>query len=369
MGTPFDRQNTARVVFTASVFLVLLGICLGKKLVPAHFIFGDSLVDAGNNNYIVSLSKANYMPNGIDFGGPTGRFTNGRTIVDILGEELGFKDYTPPYLAPTTVWPVILEGVNYASGAGGILNETGKLFGGRINLDAQIDNFANTREDIISNMGGPAALELFSKALFSVTIGSNDFINNYLTPVFSAAEQAFISPETFVDSMISRYRLQLTRLYDLGARKIIVVNVGPIGCIPYEKDTNKGAGDRCIDFPNEMAQLFNARLRDLIPELSSNLDGSNLVYADVYRIVDDIIENYTSYGFESADSSCCYAAGKFGGLIPCGPSSKVCPDRSKFVFWDPYHPSDATNIIIAKRLMDGGTEDIYPVNFRLLAES
>lgn len=54
---------------------------------PAFFIFGDSLVDAGNNNYIASLSKANYPPNGIDFFGqqPTGRFTNGRTIIDILG--------------------------------------------------------------------------------------------------------------------------------------------------------------------------------------------------------------------------------------------------------------------------------------------
>ncbi|KAI9122805.1 hypothetical protein K1719_005694 [Acacia pycnantha] len=41
-------------------------------------------------------------------------------------------------------------GVNYASGGTGILiNRTGHIFGGRINLDAQIDNFANTRNDII----------------------------------------------------------------------------------------------------------------------------------------------------------------------------------------------------------------------------
>lgn len=59
----------------------------GAGGMPATFIFGDSLVDAGNNNYIVSLSKANFPPNGIDFLGhqPTGRYTNGRTIVDILG--------------------------------------------------------------------------------------------------------------------------------------------------------------------------------------------------------------------------------------------------------------------------------------------
>lgn len=55
----------------------------------ASFIFGDSLVDAGNNNYLSTLSKADMNPNGIDFaasgGNPTGRFTNGRTIADIIG--------------------------------------------------------------------------------------------------------------------------------------------------------------------------------------------------------------------------------------------------------------------------------------------
>lgn len=56
----------------------------------ASYIFGDSLVDAGNNNYLQTLSKADTPPNGIDFkasgGNPTGRFTNGRTIGDIVGK-------------------------------------------------------------------------------------------------------------------------------------------------------------------------------------------------------------------------------------------------------------------------------------------
>jgi phospholipase/lecithinase/hemolysin len=55
-------------------------------LVPALFVFGDSLVDNGNNNNLASLAKANYFPYGIDFvAGPTGRFCNGYTIVDELG--------------------------------------------------------------------------------------------------------------------------------------------------------------------------------------------------------------------------------------------------------------------------------------------
>lgn len=57
-----------------------------REMVPAMFIFGDSLIDNGNNNNLPSLAKANYFPYGIDFnGGPTGRFSNGYTMVDTIG--------------------------------------------------------------------------------------------------------------------------------------------------------------------------------------------------------------------------------------------------------------------------------------------
>lgn len=57
-----------------------------SAMVPAMFIFGDSLIDNGNNNNLASLAKANYFPYGIDFnGGPTGRFSNGLTMVDVIG--------------------------------------------------------------------------------------------------------------------------------------------------------------------------------------------------------------------------------------------------------------------------------------------
>ncbi|XP_057993247.1 GDSL esterase/lipase At4g16230 isoform X2 [Hevea brasiliensis] len=328
-----NRRRVIGITSQVLTILVLSEICIAIDI-PANFVFGDSLVDAGNNNYIVTLSKANYVPNGIDFGRPTGRYTNGRTIVDIIGQEFSFEDFTPPYLAPTTVGSVVLRGVNYASGGGGILNHTGELFGGRINLDPQIDNFANTRQDIISRI---------------------------------VPEQKLIPGQLFVGTMIARFRLQLTRLYNLGARKIVVANVGPIGCIPYERDTNPSSGDNCVVFQNQLVQLYNTQLKSLISELSASLEGSIFIYADVYRIVEDILQNYKSYGFENANTSCCYAAGRFGGLLPCGPTSKVCVDRSKYVFWDPYHPSDAANVIIARRLTDGDLNDISPMNIRQLS--
>lgn len=78
------------VGWVAVVVVLFQGIRYGAEAqsqVPCYFIFGDSLVDNGNNNNIASLAKANYMPYGIDFpGGPTGRFSNGKTTVDVIGK-------------------------------------------------------------------------------------------------------------------------------------------------------------------------------------------------------------------------------------------------------------------------------------------
>jgi hypothetical protein len=82
------QRVASRFALLACLAGVLACTGVAGSGMPPMFIFGDSLVDAGNNNYIVSLSKANYPPNGIDFAGhqATGRYTNGRTIADILGD-------------------------------------------------------------------------------------------------------------------------------------------------------------------------------------------------------------------------------------------------------------------------------------------
>jgi ABC-type enterochelin transport system substrate-binding protein len=59
-----------------------------KKKVSALVVFGDSIVDPGNNNAISTIIKANFPPYGHDFGQdhrPTGRFCNGRIPTDFIG--------------------------------------------------------------------------------------------------------------------------------------------------------------------------------------------------------------------------------------------------------------------------------------------
>lgn len=70
-----------------------------KGLVPAIYVFGDSLIDNGNNNNLGTVSKANYLPYGIDFPkGVTGRFSNGRTIADFICKYFTQMDYIFIYI-------------------------------------------------------------------------------------------------------------------------------------------------------------------------------------------------------------------------------------------------------------------------------
>ncbi|MER8252702.1 hypothetical protein ABS207_20180, partial [Acinetobacter baumannii] len=62
-------------------------------------MFGDSSVDAGNNNWIPTIARSNFEPYGRDFKGgkPTGRFSNGRIATDFISEALGLKPIIPAY--------------------------------------------------------------------------------------------------------------------------------------------------------------------------------------------------------------------------------------------------------------------------------
>jgi hypothetical protein len=61
-----------------------------KPMVTAVIVFGDSIMDPGNNNDLHTVVKANHAPYGKDFANhePTGRFSNGLIPPDFLGKYL-----------------------------------------------------------------------------------------------------------------------------------------------------------------------------------------------------------------------------------------------------------------------------------------
>ncbi|ESQ32948.1 hypothetical protein EUTSA_v10005312mg [Eutrema salsugineum] len=66
----------------------------------ALYVIGDSLVDPGNNNYLLTLVRANFPPYGSNFEGgkATGRFSDGKTIADYIGKN---KNNYESFIFPT----------------------------------------------------------------------------------------------------------------------------------------------------------------------------------------------------------------------------------------------------------------------------
>lgn len=82
----------------------------------------------------------------------------------------------------------------------------------------------------------------------------------------------------------------------MDARKFVIGNVGPIGCIPYQKTINQLGENECVDLANKLATQYNGRLKDLLASLNENLPGATFVQANVYALVMELITNYDKYG-------------------------------------------------------------------------
>ncbi|KAK7334429.1 hypothetical protein VNO80_26186 [Phaseolus coccineus] len=333
----------------------------GREMVPAMFIFGDSLIDNGNNNNIPSLAKANYYPYGIDFnGGPTGRFSNGYTMVDEIAELLGLP-LIPAYSEASG--NQVLHGVNYASAAAGILDATGRNFVGRIPFDQQISNFQNTLNQITGNLGADNMATELARCIFFVGMGSNDYLNNYLMPNYPTRNQ--YNGQQYADLLVQTYSQQLTRLYNLGARKFVIAGLGKMGCIP--SILAQSTTGTCSEEVNLLVQPFNENLKTVLSNFNANLPGARFIFADSSRMFQDILLNARSYGFSVVNRGCC-GIGRNRGQVTCLPFQTPCPNRNQYVFWDAFHPTEAVNILMGRMAFNGNLNFVYPINIRQLAE-
>ncbi|KAI3740281.1 hypothetical protein L2E82_30707 [Cichorium intybus] len=307
--------------------------------VPCYFVFGDSLMDNGNNNNLVTEAKANYPPYGIDFpDGPTGRFSNGRNTADVVAQLLGFENSIPPFA--TVKREEIVRGVNYASGAAGILDITALHLGGRISMNQQLTNHATTISrlvDLIGNGSLAQVQEYLNKCLYTVTVGSNDYINNYFIPQYYQTSSLYTT-EQFAEVLIEQYSKQLSKLYEYGARKFGISGVGYIGCAPALMARFKT--NTCVDAANGAVIQFNAKLVSTLGDLESKLSGAKFIFLDPPL-------GYSSY-FNVTDIPCCNVLTTVSEG-QCAPNQIPCSDRGNHIFWDGFHPTESISLVDGAR--------------------
>ncbi|XP_078150030.1 GDSL esterase/lipase At5g55050-like [Carex rostrata] len=333
-----------------------------QGIVPAVYVLGDSLADVGNNNHLqLSLLKANFPHNGVDYPGrrATGRFSNGKNFADFLAQNLGLQT-SPPYLSlssKSNSTSVYLTGVSFASGGAGVLNSTNS--GTCITFDQQIDYYSTVYGSIVQQLGTVQAQDHLSKSVFAIVIGSNELLNYAKSNSGNKA-----TPQQFVDSIIPTLQGQLKRIYNLGARRFAFIGTGPIGCTPALREQNKTK--ECNAGGNAASVLYNQAVSSLLNEMSTQFTDMSYSFLDTSTVLLQYIQQPSAYGFAEVKSACC-GLGDLNAKVACLPIATYCSDRSNHIFWDFYHPTEATARMVVSTAFDGSAPLVYPLSIKQLA--
>ncbi|KAL8517898.1 hypothetical protein ACS0TY_009276 [Phlomoides rotata] len=342
-----------------------LGDLFTHAQAKAFFVFGDSLVDNGNNNYLATTARADSPPYGIDYPThqPTGRFSNGLNIPDLISERMGWEP-TLPYLSPQLRGQNLLVGANFASAGVGVLNDTGIQFVNIIRIYQQLDYFEEYKQRVGAIIGKGQTQRLVKQSLVLITLGGNDFVNNYYLVPNSARSQQF-PLKKYVPYVISEYKKVLQRLYNLGGRRVIVTGTGPLGCVPAELAQHSTNGE-CAQELMKAASLYNPQLVQMLSQLNNEIGKDVFIAANTNQMHLDFVSNPAHFGFKTSKIACC-GQGPYNGLGLCTPLSNLCPDRDLYVFWDPFHPTEKANRLIVQQIMTGSRAYMHPMNLSTIA--
>ncbi|GJN40413.1 hypothetical protein PR202_gb29621 [Eleusine coracana subsp. coracana] len=340
------------------LLLLLLRRCHGYHynasqgpLVTAVIVFGDSIVDPGNNNDLATLIKANHPPYGKTLSTTRPPEDIPTASYPATSSGLGVKQLLPAYLGVELSPEDLLTGVSFASGATGFDPLTPVVVS-VISLEQQLRYFDEYRGKLVAVAGEEETARIIDGALFVVCAGTDDVANTYFTTPFRSVEYDIPS---YVDLLVSGAEDFLRKVSSRGARKIGFVGMPPVGCVPSQRTLGGGLTRQCEEKRNWAAQLYNARIQDMIHRLNNNGDSSGttlVVYLDIYRILDDLMERGDKYGFTETTKGCCGTGTiEVTGLCDARFVS-VCDHVSNHVFFDSYHPTERAYRIIVDDIFD-----------------
>ncbi|XP_065869461.1 GDSL lipase-like [Euphorbia lathyris] len=319
-------------------------------------VFGDSLFDPGNNQYLNGTihAPATTYPYGMSFNNhSTGRLSDGLILPDFIAQNAGMN-LLPPFLKPGANFS---DGANFASAGAGVL----ETHSGVMNLKVQISNFKKVLSSLVKKVGETEAKKTVMRSVFLLSLGGNDYFSfstDY--PNATTAERT-----KYVNMVIANLTNGIKELYENGLRKLAIQNVGPLGCYPTVKAMFPQVNGTCVRTFLVNANLHNRALSQAMNKLETQLPGFKYSIFDYFHALAARIQNPAKYGFKDGEDACC-GSGLYNGR-GCGEKGcNVCSNPNEYVLFDGAHHTQRTNQQLAQLLWSGVPRMTGPYNMKQL---
>ncbi|XXG90160.1 hypothetical protein AAC387_Pa12g1988 [Persea americana] len=345
---------------STAILIIIFPVAESYKSI---FSFGDSLADTGNYLHLRANDhpRVGQSPYGQTyFHHPTGRFSDGRLVIDFIAQAIGIP-FLPPYFACPSDYD-FRRGVNFAVGGATALDpeffeERGIYVETNYSLGHQIDRFKRILPSICSSPSD--CRKILSEYLFLVgEIGGNDYNHPFIMGWTIQEMQPLVGP--VVNAISSAIKV----LIDHGATTLVVPGNFPVGCstmyLTMAHSHNKEDYDPitgCLKKWNEFTEYKNKRLIKELDRLRYRYPHATIIYADYYNIAMRVFRSPHKFGFsKGALTACCGGGGpyNFNVSAPCGTTqAKSCNEPSLYFNWDGIHLTEAAYKWIASVLMEG----------------
>jgi hypothetical protein len=254
--------------------------------------------------------------------------------LEYVAEDLGFS------LAPYYDDQV---GNNFAVGAAG----TGENNSNNDDIEpffpgVKLPGLATEITDFENSLGSANA---DPNGLYFVWAGPNDFLD-YLGG--SNPSDPAILIEQAVTNMVDN----ITRLMDLGAEKLVVPNMPPLGRLPFSKEFQEEATAVSIAFDGGLALALDNL------GLGSDSSDTEIIPIDIFTITEGVIAEPAQFDLTNVTD-----AFLLSGLpLPTEPTAKT-----GFLFWDIFHPTTEGHEIFGDAILQTLNGEIPFPSFNQIA--